>query len=151
MLLFVRQCIAASFILLLTTHAFSAPSLKWLWPDAQHQYGKHHWAVSYWESNVANNELDKDALKEISPAFHAHNFTAPVLLMHGERDKIVSYKQSKVMRSALKKAGKEVELIKLEDENHYLMDGQNRLRVVTEMINFIDQHIGDKVQQAQPL
>ena len=119
--------------------------------EEKSQHGKHHWAVSYWESNVANNELDKDALKEISPAFHAHNFTAPVLLMHGERDKIVSYKQSKVMRSALKKAGKEVELIKLEDENHYLMDGQNRLRVVTEMINFIDQHIGDKVQQAQPL
>lgn len=119
--------------------------------EEKSEHGKHHWFVSYWESNITDNELGKDALKEISPVFNAKNFSAPVLLMHGERDKIVSYKQSKVMRSALKKAGKEVELIKLEDENHYLMDGQNRLLVVTKMIEFFNKHIGDAAKKTAPL
>ena len=118
--------------------------------EEKSQHGKHHWAVSYWESNIANNELDKNALKEISPAFHAHNFTAPVLLMHGERDKIVSYKQSKVMRSALKKADKEVKLIKLEDENHHLIEGQSRLLVINKMIEFFNTHIGEKATRPAP-
>ncbi|BCD97988.1 alpha/beta hydrolase family protein [Marinagarivorans cellulosilyticus] len=118
--------------------------------EEKSQHGKHHWAVSYWESNIANNELDKNALKEISPAFHAQNFTAPVLLMHGERDKIVSYKQSKVMRSALKKADKEVKLIKLEDENHHLIEGQSRLLVINKMIEFFNAHIGEKATRPAP-
>ena len=66
----------------------------------------------------------------------------PVLLMHGENDKIVGYKQSRLMQRALKKAGKEVELVKLKNEDHYLSQGSTRMQTIETMVGFVDRHIG---------
>ena len=106
------------------------------------RYGKDHEVLRYFERSILNSDASSAAFKEISPYFFADRVKIPVLLMHGENDKIVGYKQSRLMQRALKKAGKEVELVKLKNEDHYLSQGSTRMQTIETMVGFVDQHIG---------
>jgi dipeptidyl aminopeptidase/acylaminoacyl peptidase len=64
--------------------------------------------------------------REGSPALHAEVFQAPVLLFHGDRDRTVSVRQSKLMESRLKGAGKSVELVVYPKLDHQLDDSEAR-------------------------
>ena len=46
------------------------------------------------------------------------------------------------MYRALKKAGKSVELVRLDNEDHYLREGSTRLQALEAMVAFVDRHIG---------
>lgn len=72
----------------------------------------------YWLETIGDPAKDRDMLKAASPALHAEKVQAPVLLIHGLEDVIVAPKQSRIMQSALKSAGKSVELIELKDVGH---------------------------------
>ncbi|WP_018276660.1 alpha/beta fold hydrolase [Teredinibacter turnerae] len=104
--------------------------------------GRDSWVLSYWSLAMANGDASNEKLKSISPAYFADQFKAPVLLIHGERDKVVPMQQSKVMHSRLKKAGKEVQLIVANDDSHGLIDGENRVKAVKAVVEFVDQNIG---------
>jgi dipeptidyl aminopeptidase/acylaminoacyl peptidase len=107
------------------------------------RYGRDHAVLRYLESSILGGEFDEEALSEISPYFKAEQVQIPVLLMHGEDDKVVDFEQSKVMYRALQRAGKSVELIELDNEDHYLQEGSTRLQALQAMIAFVDKHIGD--------
>ncbi|WP_188150868.1 alpha/beta hydrolase family protein [Teredinibacter waterburyi] len=104
-------------------------------------HGKDSWVLSYWEMNIANGNADKAFIESISPSYKAESFQAPVLLIHGEKDKVVPYAQSKTMYKRLKKAGKSAELIKLDDENHRLESAETRLQALEASVNFINTHL----------
>lgn len=110
--------------------------------DEKRSYGRNHWVVTYWENRIADGDASKDRLKSISPINHADAFQAPVLLIHGKDDTVVPIVQSEVMRKALKRAGKDVELIKLKGEDHWLSDGDTRLQTLKAMSAFVEKHIG---------
>jgi dipeptidyl aminopeptidase/acylaminoacyl peptidase len=101
-------------------------------------------SVSYWKRQLANGEVDKEALKAISPENFAQNFKAPVLLIHGSHDKTVPIEQSEHMNSALKSAKKSVKFVELEKETHYLEDSEARLKMLEESIKFVNANIGQK-------
>jgi dipeptidyl aminopeptidase/acylaminoacyl peptidase len=103
--------------------------------------GRNHWAVRYWESQVGVERYDWNQLDEISPARHAANFTAPVLLIHGDRDTVVPISQSKAMQQALKRAGKEVELVELDGEDHWLTLGGTRIETLRAIAEFVDTNL----------
>ncbi len=105
------------------------------------EHGSDHWLLSYWEHSIASGEVSKKKLNGMSPAQHAENFRAPVLLIHGEKDKTVPIAQSKTMYKKLKRAKKPVEFIKLDDENHHLLRGGTRLQAVEAMVEFVDEHL----------
>lgn len=105
------------------------------------EHGSDSWVVSYWEKAMARGDASKERLKEVSPAYFADAFQAPVLLIAGERDKVVPAAQSKTMLSRLKKAGKEAELIIAEDDSHGIIQGPNRIGAVTAMVNFVDKYL----------
>ena len=107
------------------------------------RYGKDHEVMRYLERSILDGEFDSDSLKEISPYFAADQVTAPVLLLHGEDDTVVDFDQSRMMYRALRKAGKDVELVKLKNEDHYLREGSTRLQALQAMLIFVDEHIGD--------
>ena len=98
--------------------------------------------VAYWEDRIADGDAQKDKLKTISPVHHAEAFSAPVLLIHGRKDTVAPIDQSEVMRKALKRADKYVELIKLKGEDHWLSDGDTRLETLKAMSAFVDKRIG---------
>jgi dipeptidyl aminopeptidase/acylaminoacyl peptidase len=70
---------------------------------------------------------DLDALEHGSPARRAAEFTAPVLLLHGDEDVDVRIDQSRKMAKALRKKKKDVEFIEYEDVAHAI--GRNRYRI----------------------
>lgn len=107
------------------------------------RYGRDHEVLRYLERSILDGEFDSDSLEEISPYFAADQVRIPVLLMHGEDDTIVNFDQSKIMYRALEKAGKDVELVKLKNEDHYLREGSTRLQALQAMVAFVDEHIGD--------
>lgn len=53
-----------------------------------------------------------------SPVHHAARATAPVLLVHGTADEVVSWRQSQKMHDALQAAGRESELLVLDGAPH---------------------------------
>ena len=114
--------------------------------DVADKRGKSHWAVSYWKDLIGDPRAEKDKLMEISPVNAAQNFTAPVLLIHGNDDTVVPVDQSKRMEKALKSAGKPVQLVRLKSQDHWLSDGNTRLKTLQAMDDFVDRHIGPKAK-----
>ncbi len=80
---------------------------------------------AYWDEllfdRVGHPKKDKAMLEANSPVEHADKITIPVLLLAGEQDQRVPYKQSKQMASALKKAGADHELVSFEYAGHNLL------------------------------
>ncbi len=108
------------------------------------EHDSNHWIVAYFENFMTDGEEGKDRLDAVSPARHAENFVAPVLLVHGERDTTVPIDQAKYMEDQLEDADKVVEFIELEDEDHHLSQPETRLKTLKAAIRFIDEHIGQK-------
>ena len=105
------------------------------------KYGRDHWAISYWERQYGGEDFDWDALDAISPVNFAERFESPVLLIHGRDDTVVPVDQSKIMRRALRKAGKDVELIELKGEDHWLSYSESRLETLRGLAEFIEEHL----------
>ncbi len=107
------------------------------------RYGEKSGAVSFWISRIGSPFDDSDQLRATSPARHADQVKCPVLLMHGEGDTTVPIEQSELMDSALKSAGKDVQFIRFEGEDHYLNLAATRIRVLTETEAFLKKNIGE--------
>lgn len=73
----------------------------------------------YWVRTVGDAKTDKALLEKASPARRAAEIQAPVLLIHGTEDTIVTPRQSRVMAKALKAAGKSCELIEMKGVGHH--------------------------------
>ena len=81
-----------------------------------------------------------DALGEISPADHADKVTIPILLVHGKDDTVVPYEQSAMMADALRRAGKPVEFVTLNHEDHWLSHGDTRLQMLQAVDAFLEKN-----------
>ena len=79
-----------------------------------------------------------------SPIAHAGNATAPVLLIHGTSDQLVSWRESERMHAALLDAGKASELLLLEGAPHAFQvnwRGEANQRANAAMDAFLDRHL----------
>ena len=72
-----------------------------------------------------------------SPARHANAFAAPVLMFHGDKDLNVEIEQSRAMASALRGAGKQVELVEFKDLDHQLDDSVARRDLLAKSAAFL--------------
>ncbi|WP_254602024.1 alpha/beta hydrolase family protein [Sphingomonas bacterium] len=76
-------------------------------------------------------------LTEGSPALHAAQFQAPVLMFHGETDMNVAVAESEAMNGALKRAGKQSELIRYPGLDHQIDDTAARIDMLTKADAFL--------------
>lgn len=83
-----------------------------------------------------------DNLAKGSPARNAAAISAPVLMFHGERDANVLVDQSRDMESALKAAGKPVELVVYPVLAHSLDDSAARADMLRKSAAFLERHLG---------
>ena len=67
---------------------------------------------------LGERATDPAWVRTASPAHHAAFATAPVLLVHGTADAVVSYRESVRLHAALETAGKQAELLILEGAPH---------------------------------
>jgi dipeptidyl aminopeptidase/acylaminoacyl peptidase len=111
--------------------------LKW----SRRRYGGKDWVIDYWRDQFGSEEEEREALDAISPRRNAEAFHAPVLLVHGRKDTVVPEEQSEAMYRALRKAGKDVTLVRLDGEDHFLSVGETREQALRAVAQFIEEHL----------
>ena len=85
---------------------------------------------------------DKAQLDRFSPVKLAAQITAPVLLVHGGKDKVVPVEHAEAMRAALIGANRPPEWMLAPNEGHGFYDTANRTRFYESLAAFLDKHIG---------
>lgn len=105
------------------------------------QYGRNHWVIKYWDDVISGGDFDKNHLKQISPINHVEKVKAPVLLIHGEYDKVVPWSQSDDMYDELRSADKDVSFVKLLKGDHYLSTSENRIKAMEAIEAFMKKHM----------
>ncbi len=78
--------------------------------------------------------------RQISPLYHAEDFSIPVLLVHGKKDQVVPLNQSRVMVDRLKDAGKDVTYIEQPEADHHFSRGADRLEFLKALEAFLAKH-----------
>lgn len=81
-------------------------------------------------------------VREGSPAQNARVFKAPVLMFHGDLDQNVGIGESRLMRSNLQSAGKQVTLVEFDGLDHHLEDAAARTRMLSDSDSFLRKHLG---------
>jgi dipeptidyl aminopeptidase/acylaminoacyl peptidase len=79
----------------------------------------------------------------MSPVSHADQVKAPILLIHSDKDINVYIEQSEREQSALQSAGKNVQFIRLEGDDHYLLQSATRIQMLKALESFLTAHIGN--------
>ncbi len=111
--------------------------------DEKYEHGRDSWVVSYWKYQMTGDEQqERKSLREVSPANFAAAVKAPVLLIHGKKDRVVNVNQSKLMYKQLQKENKASELVLLKGEDHYLSGEETRLSALKAVVEFLNKHIG---------
>ncbi len=105
-----------------------------------------------WQStNYINQDLvfaelgvewsERDRLIATSPIKQVEKIHTPILLVHGEKDRVVPVSQSEKMANELAKQNKEYQLLILEDGSHDLHTYDQRIKLFSEMGRFVDSHL----------
>jgi dipeptidyl aminopeptidase/acylaminoacyl peptidase len=76
----------------------------------------------------------------ISPIRHAQDADAPILLVHGKDDTTVPFVHSLSMDATLTRAGKTVEFVQLEGEDHHWSHEKTRLRILEATVEFVQKY-----------
>jgi dipeptidyl aminopeptidase/acylaminoacyl peptidase len=79
-------------------------------------------------------------LRAVSPIRYVDSADAPILLIHGKDDTVVDFDQSVAMAKALEKAGKPVEFVTLEGEDHWLSRSETRNAMLQAAVAFVEKH-----------
>jgi len=93
-----------------------------------------------WDRFTGMSGPGDPTLVAISPIEHAAAVNAPVLLIHGRDDTVVPFEQSERMYDALRNAHKEVALVQLKHEDHWLSRSETRLQMLQASVAFLRAH-----------
>lgn len=85
---------------------------------------------------------DKAELDRFSPALQADKIIAPVLLIHGGKDKRAPVEHAEAMRAALIKVSRPPEWLLAPNEGHGFYDTANTTKFYETLAAFLDKHIG---------
>ncbi len=94
--------------------------------------------ISYrvWSDRIGDLSADSAAIRAASPIEHARDIRVPVLLLHGTVDFNVPVQQSRLMKSALERAGRSVRLEEFEDEGHSYWSPAHERKQINDSIEF---------------
>ena len=108
-----------------------ADMLQWV----QDRGGSQSDRLAYWHESIGPH-LDPKII-ERSPVHAAERVSGPVLIIYSADDTVVAPSQSENMARALKEAGKNVTLVKLEGDDHWLSHGVTRVHMLQELEKFL--------------
>ena len=87
------------------------------------------------------NEARPDLARDASPILFVDAKTAPVLIIHGRKDKLVAVRHAEQFEAALRHAGVEAKAILFDDEGHGLARKANTDRMIRETLAFLNRHL----------
>ncbi len=96
--------------------------------------------LDYWEQYIGSIYMARRDAREISPVRRAHEYAAPILLLHGTDDLTVPFTQSRRFLRERQGSGR-VRLIELANEDHYLGLRASRETILTETAAFLAEHL----------
>lgn len=96
--------------------------------------------IRYWDRYWGVTGRTDPALDAISPIKHVNAVKVPVLLIHGRDDTVVPFEQSQLIFDALRRNSKDVELVALKEEDHWLSRSATRLQMLEATIAFLRAH-----------
>lgn len=96
--------------------------------------------MRYWKRFMGAERINDGSLDEVSPTRMARNADVPILLIHGRDDSVVPYEQTQMFADALRREGKDVEVVDLQGEDHWLSRRSGRLAVFQALIPFLEEH-----------
>jgi len=91
---------------------------------------------------LGDPEKERDALRQVSPAFLAKGITRPLFIAHGERDTRVDPEHAWRLRATIEAGGGKVEFLVLEGEGHGIRRGANKARFQAKLVEFLDRNLG---------
>ncbi|RDV24826.1 S9 family peptidase [Alteromonas aestuariivivens] len=99
---------------------------------------------SFTNEEFVKNQIgdDDDDLEKRSPISHVAGIKTPILLLHGEEDRVVHVEQSREMAEELEDLKKPFKYVELESGDHYLSIQRNRHKVFAEMDAFLGLYLG---------
>jgi dipeptidyl aminopeptidase/acylaminoacyl peptidase len=101
-------------------------------------------SMSQWTERIgAPNDTTLD---KRSPIHAIAAINAPILLVYGNSDSIVPNSQSLKMKEALSAAGKQVSLVKLDDEDHWMSHSETRVQ----LLKAVEAFLHDNLQKVPP-
>ncbi len=147
-------CIGASFggfmtqLLVTRTDIFAAAVSHAGISSISSYWGEGYWGYSYNAVSAANSFPwnRPDIYVDRSPLFAADRVTTPLLLLHGAGDTNVPPGESEQMYTALKLLGKEVEYIKFEGQNHFILEYSKRIKWSDAQLAWFDRWLKDQPQ-----
>ncbi len=95
------------------------------------------YALDYWRSVIGEPMLDAAMVHATSPIEHVDAIRAPLLLIHGTEDIVVSKHQSEHMNAAMQKAGKTVTYLPIQYMHHGPETYAERMQVMKAVDDFI--------------
>jgi len=84
---------------------------------------------------------DNDVLEQQSPINYVKDISIPLMLIHGDKDRVVDVSHSRKMYEELSDLDKQVDYIELENGNHHLGIQANRVKALTSFDRFLKQHL----------
>lgn len=84
---------------------------------------------------------DWSDLKARSPYYHVKKVKTPILLVHGEKDRVVNVEHSRKMAEELEDHDKSFKYLELKNGDHYLSIQRNRHQLFSAMDDFLKQHL----------
>ena len=90
-----------------------------------------------WKQDIAGRDKQGE---NVSPINHVDAFKAPLLLVHGRKDRRVPPAQSEKLAAKMQKAGKAVTLVMQPEGDHFFSRQQDRIDFLKAMDDFLSQH-----------
>ncbi|WP_343631429.1 alpha/beta fold hydrolase [Roseateles sp.] len=111
--------------------------------STQTDYAGSEGGVAHWKRVLGVKGDDWSPADEVAPARHADRSRIPLFIYSGQDDQRVPIEQTRLMVDALKKAGKPPEMVMIkEGEGHGYGKLENNIDLYTEMLKFLERHIG---------
>jgi dipeptidyl aminopeptidase/acylaminoacyl peptidase len=102
--------------------------------------GQRSETMRFWRAAIGVSGAGDPVADRLSPAKHAADADAPILLIHGKEDTVVDPNQTAIMAAALRRAGKPVEVVTLPGEDHWMSREQTRIATLKASVAFVEQH-----------
>ncbi len=117
---------------------FTAAICKYPVLDLQDMhYNTHRFEKDYLNSLVGNYEKNHDDYINRSPINHINKIKKPILLFHGKKDTVISYKQTLKIQEILIKNNKCSEVMFFENEGHGFKNIENKQLVMQKSQEFL--------------